>query len=206
MKVTAFFAGIVVAATAASHAALAVSPESRPLGTDLITETVIEDIREWLMVPLVDTAVSAQNTRYGALGQAKIDDLDKDWRAQREVNDQPLIAATLGNPLSTYLTQIQAKSLGLFTEIFVMDRNGLNVGQSSVTSDFWQGDEAKYQKTFPVAPGHVFVDEPEYDESRGIWRAQVNMALIGREAAGNVGVATIEINLTELARRRALGL
>lgn len=206
MKATAFFAGIAVAATAVSHAALAVSPETRPLGTDLISETVIDDIRDWLMVPLVDTAISAQNIRYGNLGQAKIDELDKQWRAQREVDDQPLIAATLGNPLSTYLTQIQAKSLGLFTEIFVMDRNGLNVGQSSVTSDFWQGDEAKYKKTFPVAPGHVFVDEPEYDEDRGIWRAQVNMALTGREAAGNVGVATIEINLTELARRRALGL
>jgi hypothetical protein len=46
----------------------------------------------------------------------------------------------------------------MITEMFVMDAKGLNVGQSDVTSDYWQGDEAKWQKTYGAGPGVVFVD------------------------------------------------
>ncbi len=65
----------------------------------------------------------------------------------------------MSSPLSVYLARIQGKSLGLYAEVFVMDKTGLNVGQSSVTSDFWQGDEDKYQKTFAVADDALFIDE-----------------------------------------------
>jgi len=124
-------------------------------------------------------------------------------RAEREIDDKPLISETLSAPLSVYLLRIQADNLGLFTEIFVMDSNGLNVGQSAITSDYWQGDEAKFQKTFPKASNAVFIDEPEWDEDRKIWRAQLNLTLADQESNEAIGAATVEVNLTELQRRLA---
>jgi hypothetical protein len=182
----------------------AVHAADAPVTPDLaiIDQALVKDIRAWADTPVVHLTIEERNRKNAALDQAKIDALDKQWRAEREATDQPLITAVLSNPLSGYLTRIQARSLGLYSEIFVMDNKGLNAGQSSVTSDYWQGDEAKWQKTFLVAPDAMFIDKPEFDKASGTWRAQINLTLAKEGQA--VGSLTAEINLTELARRRAL--
>ena len=167
----------------------------------IIDDQVLSQIREWLVVPVVSLTLEAQNERYKALVDADITRLDTQWRAEREAEVQPLIASTLNNPLSTYLTQVQAASAGLFTEIFVIDAKGLNAGQSSITSDFWQGDEAKFQKTYDVGPAAVFIDTPEFHDATGTWRAQANLTLMNTSGQA-IGAATVEVNLTELARRK----
>ncbi len=174
-----------------------------PPPTSILDEEAISQIREWLKNPVVEMSISAQNKRYETLPQEEVDQLDKQWRAERKSDDQPLIAATLSSPLSSYLTQIQAASGGLFTEIFIMDAKGLNVGQSSITSDFWQGDEGKFQKTFPNGAAAVFIDEPEFHEGSSTWRTQVNLTVTGTDKKP-IGAVTVEYNLTELARRRGM--
>ncbi|NCT40887.1 MAG: hypothetical protein GW778_04405 [Alphaproteobacteria bacterium] len=173
-------------------------------GKDLIDSAVIGDIKNFVDTDIVRFSISNQNEKYGSISEAQIIEVDKKWRAETKSDDQPLISATLSNPLSSYLTRIQARSAGLYTEMFVMDRNGLNVGQSNITSDYWQGDEAKFQKTFPADVGSVFVDDPEFDKELGIWRVQVNMSVANNEKSSNIGAITVEINLSELARRSAI--
>ncbi len=165
---------------------------------DLIDESVLAKIRSVLDHPIVVISVKAQNSIYGDLDEAAILKLDKQWRAETESDDQPLIASVMSVPLSTFLTLQQAQHQGLFSEVFVMDRNGLNVGQGAVTADYWQGDEAKFLKTFPVGPDAVFIDEPEFNEDFKTWRTQVSLTL-SREGE-KLGVATFEVNLTELER------
>ncbi|MBO6824985.1 MAG: hypothetical protein JJ879_02190 [Sneathiella sp.] len=170
--------------------------------TDLINKAVIGDLYKAFDKPVVKISVLSQNKKHANIGQAEIDSLDKQWREERKKEDQPLIASTLTNPLSSYLTQIQSASLGLYTEIFVMDSKGLNVGQSAISSDYWQGDEAKFQQTFPKGSGVFFIDEPEFDEDRQIWRVQLN-ATVSDGKENPIGAITVEFNLTELARRAA---
>ncbi|MDE0724371.1 MAG: hypothetical protein OSB62_06685 [Alphaproteobacteria bacterium] len=111
----------------------------------LLDSGVIQDIQNFLQEDIVVMAILNQNSKYKNLDNQAVLDLDKKWRAERKSEDQPLIAATLANPLSSYLTRIQAHSIGLYSEMFVMDMHGLNVGQSNITSDYWQGDEAKFK-------------------------------------------------------------
>lgn len=182
-----------------------VSAQSSP-GKHLIDQKVIENIRSFVDTEIVRLSTENQNKKYGAIGEEQIQDMDKQWRAETESKtDQPLISATLSNPLSAYLTRIQAHSVGLYTEMFVMDRNGLNVGQSNISSDYWQGDEPKFQKTFPTGPAAVFVDDPEYDDKLGIWRIQVNLSISDSANKTAIGAITVEMNLSELQRRKALG-
>lgn len=164
---------------------------------------MIRDIREWLANPVVELSISSQNRLRKDMTQEQIDAADLQWRAEREAEDQPLVAAILTNPLSSYLTQVQARSGGMFAEIFVMDAVGLNVGQSSITSDFWQGDEAKFQNTYPNGPDAVFIDEAEYNEGADAWLAQLNMTMSNADRQP-IGAVTVEVNLNELARRRGL--
>lgn len=170
----------------------------------LIDQNVLKAIHTWADQEIVALSIVSQNKRLGDPSQDQILKLDKQWRAEREVDDKPLISATLSSPLSIYLTRIQGQSVGLYAEIFVMDKNGLNVGQSSVTSDFWQGDESKFQKTFDVGPDAVFIDEPEWDKKLNIWRAQVSLTVLDKVSKQKIGAITVEMNLTELARRQAV--
>lgn len=170
---------------------------------NLVAPELIDEIKGWANAPIVKLAVDAQNQRNGLLTQDEIDELDKAWREETQAEDKPLISATIASPLSNYLLKRQAASVGLYKEIFVMDANGLNVGQSSITTDYWQGDEVKFQKTFPVGPTEIFIDKPEFDDGLKIWTSQVSMTLADKESGEAFGAITVEINLTELSRRRA---
>lgn len=168
---------------------------------DLIDDAFIADLEVMLNSPVIHHAIDHQNEVRANISQAEIDALDQSWRAETQTDGaQPVITAALGAPASTYLLRAQASSKGLLSEIFVMDRHGLNVAQSSVTSDFWQGDEAKYQRTFPQGAGAVFIDEPEFNAEVGVWLTQVNLTI--DQGGTPIGVGTVEVNLSELARRR----
>ncbi len=195
-----FVSAIGVGAFLFTGPVLAEPPPAPP--TSLIRPALIEEIRQWASTPVVQITLAAMNAEQQGLDLGGIDALDKQWRAETKSDDQPMIGGVLSNPLSMYLLRIQAGSVGKYTELFIFSAKGLNAGQSSVTSDYWQGDEAKFQKTYDVASDAVFVDAPEYHEGTGTWRAQVSMTLVDGTGA-KVGAVTAEINLTELARRAA---
>lgn len=189
--------GIAALATTSS----ATAQESSPISPAIISPEVIAEMRERIVQPVTILSVQAANEAHAGVDQAQIDQLDGSWKKEAESDDQPLIAEILSSPLSNYLLYIQAGSAGLYTEIFVMDKYGLNVGQSSVTSDYWQGDEDKFQKTFNVGPDAVFIDEAEFNEDTKTWRTQVNMTIVDPSTKESIGAVTIEFNLTELQRR-----
>ena len=195
---------LTAASALALSGAVAAAEPAKPDIQKLVTPEVIKQMRTWIESDIVRISIATQNKRLSKLDQATIDTLDKQWVKERESEDKPLIAATLSNPLSIYLSRMQGRSLGLYAEIFIMDQNGLNVGQSSITSDFWQGDEAKFQKTYDVAPDAVFIDEPEFDDEMKVWRGPVNFTVTDTDGK-SIGAATVELNLTELARRAETG-
>lgn len=169
-----------------------------------LTPAVAEELRKIITSRVTTISLNAQNKRYAGIDQNEIDNLDKQWRAETKNETQPLIAQLMGNPLSSFLIRKKAESLGLFTEIFVFDAKGLNVGQSSVTSDYWQGDEPKYQETFAKGRDAILIDEPEYDDETKSMRQQVSFAIIDPETNELLGAATVEINVDELVRRGKL--
>ena len=194
------------AAPAAAPETVAAAPALAPISADIVKPEFVESLRQRLQQPVTILSVTSSNKHHEGVQQAEIDKLDEAWKTEAKSDDQPLIAEILSSPLSSYLLYTQAKSAGLFTEIFVMDKFGLNVGQSSVTSDYWQGDEDKFQKTFAVGPDAVFIDEPEYDDSTKTWRVQVNLTIVDPSSKAAIGAATAEINLTELQRRIQTGI
>ncbi|KPF46302.1 hypothetical protein [Rhizobium sp. AAP43] len=195
---------LLASALVALSAAQALAEPPAPDVNKLVTPEVVQEMRDIIGAEIVRVSIEAQNKRLANLEQSKIDALDSQWKAERESTDKPLIAATLSSPLSVYLARLQGKSLGLYAEIFVMDKNGLNVGQSSVTSDFWQGDEGKFQNTYAVSEEALFIDEAEWDDEAKIWRGQVSFTVLGTDKK-KIGAVTVELNLTELERRVQAG-
>lgn len=148
--------------------------------------------------PAVISAVRAQNRNHIGLTQSQVDKMDKEWRSETSAGGGALISAVLGNELSKYLTGIKSDGRGIYTEIFVMDNKGLNVGQSDVTSDYWQGDEDKWKKTYLVGPDAVFIDEVEFDESTQTFQSQLSLSVVDPDTGETVGAVTIGVNIDML--------
>jgi hypothetical protein len=160
-----------------------------------LTELANVKLREIAGNPAIIAAVAAQNAITTGYDQAMIDALDQQWRAEVSAAAKPLIDATLANEASKWLVGVQAEAGGLFTEIFVMDAKGLNVAQSTVTSDYWQGDEDKFTASFGAGAGAVHLGEIEQDESTQAFQSQVSITLV--DAAGvPIGALTAGIDLS----------
>jgi len=155
-------------------------------------------VKSWIADPAVISAIKAQNAAHAALTEPEIIKLDKQWRAETKAASKPLIDKVLSNSLSAFLKKVKKDSGGLFTEIFVMDDKGLNVGQSDVTSDYWQGDEAKWQKTYPIGPNAVDIGKVEQDESTQKFQAQISLPIVDPATGKNIGAVTIGVDLEAL--------
>ena len=143
-------------------------------------------------------AVRAMNDERAGYTQAEIDAQDQAWRAQVGAASAPLIDALMANSASQELAKIRDASDGLFTEIFVMGNKGLNVAASDVTSDYWQGDEAKWQETYQVGPGSVHISEVELDESTQTYQAQVSVTVADPDSSTAIGAITFGVNVEYL--------
>jgi len=150
----------------------------------------------WLIKPLLIDVLRAQNAAHAGMTQAEIDILDAQWRAERAGGDRPLINKVMSNPLSQFLKLLQENSNGLFTEIFVMDSKGLNVGQSVVSDDYWQGDEAKWRKSFLAGSNARHIGEPEFVEATGRYQAQLSMPIIDPKNGAVIGAVTLGVDIS----------
>ncbi|MFW2374452.1 MAG: hypothetical protein ACN4GM_15100 [Gammaproteobacteria bacterium] len=160
------------------------------------------DASAWLSDPLLIEAVKRQNAQHASLTQRDIDRLDKTWRSENKSSDQPTIDSVLKNKLSVFLQNVANNSNGLYSEIIIMDNKGLNVGQSKISSDFWQGDEAKWQKTFLAGPQALYIDKIEYDDSSHSFQIQASVPVIDPATKANIGAVTIGLAMRQLALRQ----
>lgn len=156
-------------------------------------------IKPWLSDPAVVEAIKQQNQKTAGLSDADIDGLDQEWRTQAKAGSGPLLDEVMSTSLSSYLKQKKGQIGAVVTEMFVMDAKGLNVGQSDVTSDYMQGDEAKWQKTYKAGPDAVFVDEVEFDDSTESFQSQISATVIDPATGEPIGAITIGINVEELS-------
>jgi len=158
------------------------------------------NIQAWLSSPSVIDAVKAQNTAHSDLTETKIVALDKQWRAETNASSRPMINEVLANSLSTFLKGKKDGSEGLFTEIFVMDNKGLNVGQSDITSDYWQGDEAKWKKTYSVGADALHIGKVKEDGSTQTFQSQVSLPVVDPKDGSVIGAITVGVNVEMLGQ------
>ena len=165
----------------------------------LHNSTIIK-IKKWMNNPLIINMVKSQNEKNKLLNQSEILKLDNQWRIEFKSENYSLIEKISSNSLSQFLKKIKIESNGLYSEIFVMDNKGLNIGQSDKTSDYWQGDEAKFQKTFQNKAS-IFVDQIEYDESSRKFQVQISFILNDPILQTPIGALTVGVDLEKALKR-----
>jgi hypothetical protein len=165
---------------------------------DMILEYAKSNVSPWAADPVLVSAIKEQNARHAAISEDEIGELDQAWQSEVGSLSTPTITAVVEAPASDYLREKAAESGGVITEAFIMDAVGLNVAASDVTSDFWQGDEAKYQETFPKGAHAVHVSEVEFDESSQSYSSQVSMTIADPDTGEAIGVLTVGLDVEAL--------
>jgi len=111
--------------------------------------------------------VKLSNQKRTGIALAEISKLDQDWVESREQGEESqTMKDSLSGAVAEKLKEFQ-KDHPEFVEIFVTDKYGLNVGQTNVTSDYYQADEDWWIRAYNKGRGATFVGEVEYDESAG---------------------------------------
>lgn len=184
-------AALVLAAAADRAVANEVDPAFVPA-----LEALAEDqIAAVLANPTLIEAIRSQNARTAGMDQAAIDKADQEWRAQVGAAAKPMIDDVMGREASEALRQARDAAGGLFTEIFLMDQVGLNVAASDVTSDYWQGDEDKWQRTYGAGTDALHLGAIELDESTQTYQSQVSVTVTDPDTGAPIGAATFGVDV-----------
>lgn len=158
------------------------------------------DLQTWITDPVIVYALREQNETNNGIRPGKIQFLDETWIAEK--GRGPMIFDLLDRQASVIVRDRRELSKGVITEIIVMDKYGLNVAISDPTSDYYQGDEAKYQDTYLKGPGAVHVSEIEFDDSTQKYQTQVSMTVTDPESGEPIGAVTFGIDLDVLKAQR----
>jgi hypothetical protein len=149
-----------------------------PLGTD----------------PVIVAAVKAENARRKSLDEIK--ELDEKWKRTPGVADY--MKALMESDCGKHLRSLQSAA-GFYAEAFVMDNQGANVCMTDKTSDYWQGDEAKFQRSYKGGAGAVFIDDVAFDESSQKYVVQASVPVKDGEAV--IGSLTVSLDMDAFESR-----
>ena len=153
-----------------------------------------ETVAAWMADPAIVDSIKAQNEANAGLTAADIDVLDEAWIAESAMGGGALYEAVLANPTSQQLIAWEQGEGGMIVQMWIMDNHGLNVGQTALTGDLNQGDEAKWMETYAVGPDAMHIDEVEFDEEVQAYVVQSSMTVVDPSTGEPIGAVTVGIN------------
>ena len=144
-------------------------------------------LRAWSSEKVIVDAVKKYNA--ANVPAAEVQRIDAEWIAGG--------AAAMVKQVTTGTCADRLRALAAqdarYGETFVTGANGAVVCATSRTSDYWQGDEAKWTRAFHEG---TFIDRPRLDESANARLAQISLPIT--DGGKTVGVITIGVDVGRL--------
>lgn len=155
--------------------------DSAGIATELAASKANDKAKAWIAAhglalvsdPAIVAAVVAQNAKKVPL--AEIQKLDEQW--MKAESPLPIMKELRENDAAKVLVAL-AKAQPALAEAFIMDDQGANVAMIDPTSDYWQGDEPKWQNSFK---GGVDVGKEKLDKSTNQVQQQVSVPVLGAD-------------------------
>lgn len=157
--------------------------------TGSVRETALARIPQaWAVAadPQIVKAVVAQNAKAQSMDEVRR--IDQEWAA----NPQHALRKALSGSACAQRLRDLTKDDPVVVEVILMDARGANVCVSRETTDYWQGDEAKFQKTFGAGK-ELFLDEPALDASTATYAIQLSVLV--SDGQSKVGALTLSLRV-----------
>ncbi|MCW1933354.1 hypothetical protein [Pararhodobacter zhoushanensis] len=153
-----------------------------------------EHLQLWTQDPVIIAALRAQNALTSTYSADQVAALDRNWQSEVGLPSMPTVEPVLNNATADFLRQQVEASRNRITEVILMDAIGLNVAVTTITSDYWQGDEEKYSATFQVGPDAVHFSNIALDESTGHYQGQISFSVVDPANGELVGAMTVGVD------------
>ena len=96
---------------------------------------------------------------------------------------------------------LSKKFFGRYAEIFLTDVQGANVALFPLTSDYWQGDEAKFIQSYNKGSCGIAISGSKYDESADSRSFQVSYPVVNKY---NRCIGILVVGIKELYLRQRM--
>jgi hypothetical protein len=165
-------------------------------GNAKLTPKLREFVTEHLVPYMTDAVLVRETTTQNGkrIPLSSIKDLDRQWQAAEE--ELPLHRELLGNATAEVLKAL-ANTQPAILEAFAMDDQGAVVGESHLTSDYWQGDEAKWTGAYASGAGGIEVGDESFDRSCNAVLQQVSLPIVAADGK-IIGALTFGIAVDRL--------
>ena len=152
---------------------------------------------------LVQDLVTESNEQ-GAFTKQEIDQFDAQWQASSAQNNNtdPLVSSVIFNALSDEFRQFQ-EDFPQHIEIFLTDRQGINVAATNITSDYYQADEEWWQV---AKQDGLYIGQPEYDKSADAIAIIIAVRVKLPDNERSIGILRTTVALETLTDSLASGL
>ena len=127
------------------------------------------------------------------LSESEIKKLDRLWIKESKQVEHPDGLTMLNLPLSKVFKKWQLQFKGVVTELILTDNQGKNIAISKLTSDYWQGDENKFTKTFKQSKDFNF-DSVTYDASTHHFQVQLSFPVLD-DNNSHIGVLILGVDV-----------
>jgi hypothetical protein len=154
---------------------------------------LVPSIKDWGNNAVLIAAVNAQNAKGMSLDDIKAKDAT--WIKTTGLDN--FMKSLMNNDAAKEMKNLE-RSKPFFLEIFLMDNQGANVAMTNKTSDYWQGDEAKFTNAYKAGAGGVDISKVKFDKSSQAYLVQVSVPVMDGGKA--IGAISVGINLDELEK------
>jgi hypothetical protein len=155
----------------------------------------IKTIEQWVAQPEFINTVKQHNAQNLSLNDIKA--RDGEWiAASKAKKKHPLIDEVTSHTLSDWLRKKNQENRGRYPEAFLTGIQGENIASMKPTSDYWQGDEAKFTESYVGGKGANFIGEPEFDQSANAMQVQVSVPV--KDAGQAIGVLIVGVKFSSL--------
>jgi len=120
---------------------------------------------------------------------------DKKWKETKGIDD--FIKPFIINECAQFLIEFQ-EQYDEFPEIFITDENGLIVGETNKTSDYYQADEQWWIKAYNNGIGRIYFGEIEYDESAHAEAISIYIPVMDSQYNKAIGVIKAVCDITAI--------
>ncbi len=144
-------------------------------------------VAPWLNHAEIQDAVRAQNAEHAALTDEEVLAFDQRWRAD---GGGAQFDEIMAKSCSSFMIDQQNRSGGLIVELFIVDLKGLNVCQTVITSDVFQGDEPKFQVPISGGASGEIIEEMEWDDEIGSFLQKISRTITDSNTGEVIGTVT----------------
>lgn len=162
-------------------------------------ETIKRIVMPWLKLIRSNkdllAAVLHQNETNRTKSVNQLTKIDEQWQLAFKVGDLNFPKSLVSQPESQWLKKLAISAKDLLSEIIVMDERGYNVAMVDMTSDYWQGDEAKFLEVYAKTPQTLYFDKIKYDASSKRFQVQVSAPLLDAKNQKPIGAITLGLDV-----------